>query len=260
MLTITKIKVGIDTVYEKVYYDGTQQELEKQLNGISTIPFLQQKKLQNSYRTIYLHPRVITSVEVDDYIKRESTENNKVIDFESYKKQEKLNNPFEKLPKEELTFITKKCQEVMSSARNDFEEEKSIQISEMLLTFFLAHHSFTTEDKEEELKHIFEERFEAFKEGLLENKFLTEEQIKDLYINTVLSMPQFISLDELTKEEEMEIFVQIFFLSMHLVAWITTLTEEESLEAIKEENHLMNSINFIAFINGEVIKKKEANK
>ena len=47
---------------------------------------------------------------------------------------------------------------------------------------------------------------------------------------------------------------------MHLVAWITTLTEEESLEAIKEENHLMNSINFIAFINGEVTKKKEANK
>jgi len=44
MLTITKVKVGIDTVYEKVYYDGTQQELENQLNGISTIPFLQQKK------------------------------------------------------------------------------------------------------------------------------------------------------------------------------------------------------------------------
>lgn len=252
MLTIAKIKVGIDTVYEKVYYDGTQQELENQLNGINIIPFLQQKQLQNSYKTIYLHPRAITAIEVDDYIKKEPKQSAKVIDFESYKNKEEKENPLDTLSKEELEFVTQKCQGIMNGARNEFEEEKSIQICETLLQFFVAHHTFIQEDKDEELEEIFTEQYNKFKEGLLENKHMTEEQIKELYLDVAMSMPQFTHLDELKdKKEEMEMFVQIFLISMHLIAWIGTMTKEESKEAIKPENQLMNTINFIAFTNGD---------
>lgn len=266
MLKILKIKAGIDCSYENMYFDGTQKELASALNGARCIPFLQKKVMDTGYKTIYIHARNIVVIEVDDYIKQEqkvTKKDNKIIEFNTdnckEKKEEDENfNPFEELSDEAADFLVTECQKLINNARTPEEQETVMSVAQIMSEFFIEHHAFKTDNKEEELKKIFEEEWNKSKQALIEEKELKEEELKKIFMSVVTYMPKFRNdLNTLNKKETYKLFIKSFLMIFHVFNWLSNQTDEELNTLYKADNATFWFNKFLSNMSVERAKEDE---
>ena len=262
MLKILKIKAGIDSSYDNIYFDGTQKELASALNGAKCIPFLQKKVMDSGYKTIYIHARNIVVIEVDDYIKQEqkvTKKDNKIIEFntDNYKEEEDI-NPFAELDDDATEFLVTECQKLINNARTPEEQETVISVAKIMSDFFVQHHEFKTDNKEQELKTIFEEEWENSKGPLVEDKELSEEKLKKIFLSVVMYMPKFKNdLDNLSKKETYVLFIECFLMCFHTFNWLANQTDEELKVLSEADNNTFWFNKFLSNMSVERAKEDE---
>lgn len=264
MLKVLKIKAGIDSSYENIYFDGTQKELASALNGARCIPFLQKKVMDTGYKTIYIHARNIVVIEVDDYIKQEqkiAKKDNKIIEFntDNHKEEKEEDfNPFTELDDEAADFLVTECQKLINNARTPEEQETVISVAEIMSEFFIKHHEFKTDNKEKELGAIFKEEWENSKAPLVEDKELKEEELKKIFLSVVAYMPKFRNdLDNLSKKGTYKLFIECFLMCFHVFNWLANQTDEELKNLYKADNTTFWFNKFLSNMSVERTKEDE---
>ena len=272
MLKIIKLKVGIEDILESIYFDGTIKELNKAMDGVRNIKFLREKVLENKFTTIYVHPKNIAFIEVDDYEKKEKNNTKgKVLFFdneEESKKEEKDLDYYDEIMKnnkEAFDILQKFIKKLIDSAKDQEALENAGMLGEVLTEYFLDHHKFKTDDRDKEIENILEEQIKSYKhvvEQLRES--IDYEKIKNIHIKInkdLLSSNRHYKQDKnnLSQEEEAEFLIDIFMSSFYFIQWLLTGIEENKLKKDIEENNIEKIKNSFVFSFFNERRTKEEN-
>lgn len=272
MLKIIKLKVGIEDILESIYFDGTIKELNKAMDGVRNIKFLREKVLENKFTTIYVHPKNIAFIEVDDYEKKEKNNTKgKVLFFdneEEEKKEEKDLDYYDEIMKnnkEAFDILQKFIKKLIDSAKDQEALENAGMLGEVLTEYFLDHHKFKTNDRDKEIENILEEQIKSYKHVIEQlRESIDYEKIKNIHIKInkdLLSSNRHYKQDKnnLSQEEEAEFLIDIFMSSFYFIQWLLTGIEENKLKKDIEENNIEKIKNSFVFSFFNERRTKEEN-